>query len=60
MRNLLECNHEWLRGFDIILINTSAGKDSLAMLDSIVELAMTAGASQPDHLVLCPPLYFEP
>lgn len=39
-----------LRSFDIILINSSAGKDSQAMLDYLVELADAAGVR--DRLVV--------
>src|SRR4051812_5772861 len=38
-----------LRDYDIILVNTSAGKDSQAMMDRIVELAREAGVM--DRLV---------
>ena len=38
-----------LRDYDIILINTSAGKDSQAMLDHVVALAKEAGVM--DRLV---------
>ena len=37
-----ECNKE-LREFDVILINTSAGKDSLVMLDAICKRAKLEG-----------------
>ena len=39
-----------LGAYDWVLINTSAGKDSQAMLDYLVELADSQGVSR-DHLV---------
>lgn len=33
----------WLRDWDLIVVNSSAGKDSLAMLDYVMELAGEAG-----------------
>jgi 3'-phosphoadenosine 5'-phosphosulfate sulfotransferase (PAPS reductase)/FAD synthetase len=38
-----------LRSYDVILVNTSAGKDSQAMLDLVVEMATAAGVR--DRLV---------
>ena len=39
-----------LRGYDWVIVNTSAGKDSQAMLDYLVELADSQGVGR-DHLV---------
>jgi 3'-phosphoadenosine 5'-phosphosulfate sulfotransferase (PAPS reductase)/FAD synthetase len=41
---------EWLRSFDHIIISSSAGKDSQAMLDWMVEIAIEAGIK--DRLVV--------
>ena len=43
----------WVRGFDVILINTSAGKDSQAMMDYVYELARKAGVESRIVAVHC-------
>ena len=35
-----------LRMYHLVLLNTSAGKDSLAMLDHVYSLALAQGASE--------------
>jgi 3'-phosphoadenosine 5'-phosphosulfate sulfotransferase (PAPS reductase)/FAD synthetase len=42
-----------LGSYDLILVNTSAGKDSQAMLDYVVELARAAGVLDRIELVHC-------
>jgi 3'-phosphoadenosine 5'-phosphosulfate sulfotransferase (PAPS reductase)/FAD synthetase len=42
-----------LATYDLILVNTSAGKDSQAMLDYVVELARAAGVQHRIELVHC-------
>jgi 3'-phosphoadenosine 5'-phosphosulfate sulfotransferase (PAPS reductase)/FAD synthetase len=42
-----------LREYDIILVNTSAGKDSQAMLDHVYELAAEQGVTERLHAVHC-------
>jgi len=44
---------KWLRTFDVILINTSAGKDSQAMLDYVYELAVKGGVQDRIVAVHC-------
>lgn len=42
--------YEWMRNYDVILVNSSAGKDSQAMLDFVVEQADAHGVR--DRLVV--------